>query len=705
MTDKHPLEILAENGPIKIISISDEQSAPIADVAAFAVALKRFRKEDYYGDAPYDLLVRSSQYAWNQFDQFAAVLIKAAISMGVKEQDIRDAVDMYRSIYIDAAGESSDILSAIRQAAEDQEHADQVSVLSIPCGSGKSTALTRMIHDVLVRNDGEGLIIVTDSIDRMDEYWRADSANPSFDDALLRFIARHKDKVAVMNSKNYDKMREKQYYAPVLVLTTQRYFSWTPERIKELQRWEGGTRSLIIFDEAPYLSEQRAVTVETINAVATALRMNIEADDEESRAAKYRAIEVWESIRTRLMVEMDELEYTPELQYAYAAAKDDIDLEAFLVYVQENRSKLDADRKNIVQMVEDTAQLLTSWGIYGHRSIAASGKYESKYTVHVDHRDLVTDIGAKVIVLDGTADVSPMYDEDYIFIAPTRPLKRSMAYLTIKLCDVPTSMEDLRNREAATAKMIRNYLADTTGNDDGVVIFTNEKVEKSFRALGFDKEHTGHFNNIKGLNTYSRAVNIAQVGLNRKPPVEYMTLDIARNDEVRETLAADTISDGYIAAMAKARTSLRFSTETMTRHVLADLDQNLYRGAIRNAANTKPFTYYVFFDHGSYQSLIAAIRERYEPLGATVELVTRETVEQYKPQDNALARIALLERWYERWDGKPTKRSKLIDVLHMTRAEFDAALRKKEAAKLAAKLRAAADYARQNGKRPRCFLG
>lgn len=64
-------------------------------------------------------------------------------------------------------------------------------MLSIPCGSGKSTALTRLISEVLARNDGEGLIIVTDSVDRMKEYWKHDTRNPAFDDVLLSFIKRH----------------------------------------------------------------------------------------------------------------------------------------------------------------------------------------------------------------------------------------------------------------------------------------------------------------------------------------------------------------------------------------------------------------------------------------------------------------------------------------------------------------------------------
>ncbi len=127
---RYPIEILAPEGPHETISIAAEQAAPMADLAAFSEQLSLFTREDYYGDAPYELLVRSSQFSWNQYDQFAAVLLKAAHAAGV-EQGIAEApVQMYRDIFIDMAGEANTILSAIRAAAVDEEPKDMVSVLA-----------------------------------------------------------------------------------------------------------------------------------------------------------------------------------------------------------------------------------------------------------------------------------------------------------------------------------------------------------------------------------------------------------------------------------------------------------------------------------------------------------------------------------------------------------------------------------------------
>lgn len=677
--NRHIVEILAPDGPQETISISAEQTASMADLTVFAEQLTAFTREDYYGSAPYDLLIRSSQFAWNQYDQFAAVLIKAAQAIEVEAGVAEAAVKMYRDIFIGMAGDANDILSAIRDAADDEEHKDMVSALSIPCGSGKSTALTKLIYDAIQRDNGEGLVIVTDSVDRMAEYWDAESSNPVFDDAFLRFIRRNQSNVAVINSQNYDQMKIRQRYAPVVVLTTQRYFSWTQERIKELLRWEKGTRPLIIFDEAPYLNTERDVTAASINAVSSALYMCIEAADEESCYAKHKAIALWEKIRVTLLASMEKLEYTPELQYAFISGKEDDTFNEFLTYVQEHRSKLDTNTLKIVQMAEDVMRLLQGWGVYSHRNTEKSGKYESKFTVHVDYRELLTGLGAKVIVLDGTADVSPMYDEDYIHKLPTRSYSRSLSFLTIKLCDISTGESEVRDDLIGTAKMIHAYLDAATNHDHNRVIFSSEKMEAAFRSCGYDKEHTGHFNNIKGLNTYNRAANIAQVGLNRKPPVDYLTLDLARNENIRTQLIEDAESEGLIAAMDNARKALDYSKTTMTRHVLADMEQNMYRGIIRNADNTQPFTYYVFFDHTQYQELIKEIHNRYDPLDATIEIIARDKIEIFREKSAIDERIEDTETWLNRWDGKAIRQSQVYKTLNMTRTEFNNMLKQKKA--------------------------
>ena len=425
--------------------------------------------------------------------------------------------------------------------------------------------------------------------------------------------------------------------------------------------------------------------------------MKIEATDQESREAKHNAINLWERIRKELFAEMDVLEYTPELSYSFIRGTESNKLNSFLTYLRENRSTLDTNIQKTVQMAEDTARLLLDWGVYSHRSTEKTGKYESKFTVHIDHRDLMTELGAKVIILDGTADVSPLYNEDYIHMLPNRSFSRSLAYLTIKLCDLPTGESDLRNDHIETAKMIRAYLAAATNNDRPLVIFSSEKMESAFRSIGYDKDHTGHFNNIKGLNTYSTAANIAQIGLNRKPPIDYLTFDLAHHEEIRTQLMEETVSLDPLTAMNNARKMLDYSKATMIHHVLADMEQNLYRGIIRNADNTQPFTYYVFFDHNTYQSLIELIHKRYAPLGAKIEIVSRSDIESFKQKSTMELRITAFEKWFDNWDGSAIRQKEVYPQLGMSRIDFKNMLADERAAEIKNKLDQAKEKAAAAG--------
>jgi len=149
--------------------------------------------------------------------------------------------------------------------------------------------------------------------------------------------------------------------------------------------------------------------------------------------------------------------------------------------------------------------------------------------------------------------------------------------------------------------------------------------------------------------------------------------------------------------MNNARKALHYSTDTMTRHVLADMEQNLYRGIIRNADNTQPFTYYVFFDHAQYEELIKKIRNRYEPLGAKVEFVERDTVEAYKPKNLVDERIEASEKWLECWDGNPTQQSKMYAALGMDRTAFNNMLKQKKAQHLKKRVEEAKQKAAEKG--------
>ena len=680
----------------EFIDATAMQAGPINNLQDFEALMAQYGKVDYFTMEPFWQLVMHSQFAVGQYDQFAHALRRAAAAQHADSDMVEESLRMFRQMFFNQADSLDSICEAIRRAAEDKEHADKVSVLCLPCGAGKSTALTKLIYDVIQRDDGQGLIIVTDSVERMRKYWEKDSGNPHFDELLLRFISAHQQAVAVVTSDNIRAAMAQQHYAPVVVVSTQRYFSWHKEDVQRLLQWEGGTRPLIIFDEMPYLSQIHDVTPETLDRIATRLRMGSEATSEESRNEKRKMVTYWERIRAALLDKLEKLEDAAISGY-FCAAQPDEEWEQFAAYVYAHAGQINTQNESVTTMVEDVQELLSNWGVYACRSSAQAGSYESKFAVYRDFRDLVTDLDAKVIVLDGTADISPMYREDYIHMGPRRQFVRSMSYLTIKLCDVDTSEKALREGKGQIQKMIHSYLQAATQKDPDLVVFTRKRAEAAFHRLGMDMDHTGHFNNIKGLNSYSQSTNIAQVGLNRLPPVNYYVMDLARDEEARQRLTEATSTEEMTEAVRLVSEAAEFNVQTMTGAVLADIEQNMFRSAIRNADNCSPVTYYLFFAHEHYRELIDAIRDRYEALGAKVEIEDRECVEKYAPNDSVQKRLETIQAWYDQWDGEPIKRSFVLKMLGMTAKEFENTLRLRPGSRTVLLIMEAGQTARRAG--------
>ena len=87
---------------MEVIDIGKEQAKLMADLKVFKEAADAFTPDEYWTDRPYALLRSQAQYSWNQFDQFAEVLIYAAVAAGADESFIREAVALERYLYIES---------------------------------------------------------------------------------------------------------------------------------------------------------------------------------------------------------------------------------------------------------------------------------------------------------------------------------------------------------------------------------------------------------------------------------------------------------------------------------------------------------------------------------------------------------------------------------------------------------------------------
>ena len=88
--------------------------------------------------------------------------------------------------------DAKSILHQINLIAEDKEPDSKITVLPYMCGSGKSTAISYLIRQTIENHEstGDGLLIVTDRKDRMEDYL-CSSCDAELDSFLKKKQATH----------------------------------------------------------------------------------------------------------------------------------------------------------------------------------------------------------------------------------------------------------------------------------------------------------------------------------------------------------------------------------------------------------------------------------------------------------------------------------------------------------------------------------
>ncbi|MBQ7866118.1 MAG: hypothetical protein IJ350_07075 [Clostridia bacterium] len=108
----------------------------------------------------------------------------------------------------------------------------------------------------------------------MDEYV---SPVPERDPELYDYLQAQNDRIAILKmGANLPALFSKAKRSPVVILTTQRYFSMDKEDIKDILTWgQGKHRSLILFDESPIMTDRISITRQLLNEIATMLSERI----------------------------------------------------------------------------------------------------------------------------------------------------------------------------------------------------------------------------------------------------------------------------------------------------------------------------------------------------------------------------------------------------------------------------------------------
>lgn len=469
-----------------------------------------------------------------------------------------------------------------------------VDVFPIRCGLGKSTYIKYRLFKALSTN--ERLIVVTDQISNLEGY---------ISDELAEYIKRNKDKLTLLTSENIGTELKTLYLKNIVLMTTQRYFNFTVEEIKKLTQ----NRKIIIFDEKPYLNEQMKVNIKTFNDVDTAFHIAI--DNMVNPADKEWLINQWEILRAKFqntIKEYEQLNTKGKLELWHYKTNETIseDDEKFIKLINAYRLKLqkyDIDSyKNILAIIQIVYEgaTFTSCKIKSKEQ-----KYENYFTVFIDNKDKMINTGAKIYVLDGTADISSDYKVSYVNLIDCSKFLLPLDKLTINCVNIPTSRNKFNKPDKNKyIDCIADYIKSLPNKCDAV--FTYQKIEPIFQKYF---NNVNHFNNIKGKNGYRNMTDIVQVGLNRYSDLAYQ-LQTGYN-----------ILEKYNNQKAIIVSGRSKVNNTMYNTLLADIEQNLYRTKIRNADNTDMVTYTILFNTNQYKHLVEMLKIRYGTYGAKINVI------------------------------------------------------------------------------------
>lgn len=550
---------------------------------------------------------------------------------------------------------------------EQSTDTNTIDVFSIPCGIGKSQYIKYKISDCL--NDGTGLIVVTDSIDRLNNYVNDDDAG------LTQFVQRNKSKISILTSDTITAELKTISYKPVVLLTTQRYFQLTREEIIALTVYNKSKREKIIFDEKPYISELLRINIATVDKIDIAL--NQQLDNTVNPDDKQWLVTQWQDFIIRfkaLIKEYEELNTNYQLSFWHDKSKltyisDDDD--RFHSLIEKYRQHLNAMDCTTVKHIQAIEQIIGNGARFiSFKKCKATDNgeeiniYDNFFQVLYENHDKLINVNAKVFVLDGTADLMPDYDVYFVNKVDCTQFKRIYPNLTIQCIDMPNvAKSKLSSKQGKDIlKLIKSYTDSLPETPQ--CVFSFKTIEQELSAY---YPEVNHFGNIKGFNKYNQLTNILQIGVLRYPDDAY--IDIA----------------GYTALTQQSNIILKVFTQKgfeklrhsiMCRYIAADIEQNLFRSKIRNIDCKEPVTYSIMMNCNDQSDVISILADRFPR--AKIEVIATPTIflkaknQQRKNKKMSVSQI-IIDWLANQQKGTVFKINDMYAALQISRKQFSKA--------------------------------
>lgn len=555
-----------------------------------------------------------------------------------------------------------DVLRMINEIEDDVENNDRITVLPLMCGTGKSSALRLKMRQIIEANDGYGMIIVTDNIDRMRDYLLP------YDDEMRLFFMDYSHLITVMTYETIAEDMANQSRCPILIMSTQRYINLSREQIAGFLQWDGGYRNLIVVDEQPYFKTQVDITYETAGKVYSAIQMGI-PESPESLDDKRILLEDWGSVRRymdaviyRAMHAYDETGQYYRWQHINWNEQERFERIRKLLEKYRrplNDYQMGDETEDIFTLVRAIHQILTKGALFQMR-IFADGRRNAKLSVLLDNFSKYYNLDAKVIILDGTADVSTEYElyDGLLDIVNCDQYKRDLDLLHIRIIDKKTGKTMLRNNQELQQRVfqeVKDYLDENIPPEEQKAVFSYKYYNRNL-IRQYGERNISWFGKIRGTNDFRNARFIAQIGMNRYSDASYFLFELEKDaDLIRQLEAMDYAEQ---TAFIKQRISARdgFTRKAANNELLAELEQNIFRGTIRNSNTTEPYTFFLFTSLW-HNDLIRRIHDRFDPLNAHITEERAPLMEQVmgfmtrSNPDGTRSHAQMIVDWHDREVG------------------------------------------------------
>lgn len=547
----------------------------------------------------------------------------------------------------------------------------KINVVPVRCGFGKSIVIKLFLRG-LVKNrtrheDGDGAIIVTDSIPRLEEIMKFQGLEDMC--ALIKYTG---SKEIRLDVENGEKQMQKQGKYPILLMTSQKYERLNEKEREKLYTWDNGKRKIIIFDEKPFIYNQQIIDITFMSSIKKDIDKIRENEDKQFLISQFR----------RLVLNLEET--------SDALARD---IEEIIWYKASNESLFESHEigEKFMVLAEKVLKTDTLYRIKKILDLNKKGalfinkknnKIENKrfFVLLEDNINKFDTDKIKYWIFDATSDYDVEYYNNIFHIEKIDDSRNE----SLKIINVKENMskQAIKEKSGKKIRALNKFIVNRVADGEEVIVATYSNVKGSIEIN--ESSTKLHFGNIKGVNEYREVCKMFHIGLNRQADYYYLGLYMLNNKEIINELngASDDVSREKLKALTKLKKIKKAQTtmfeneeinEIMIKKIFVDFIQNIFRTKIRDFSNRDQVEIYTFIED-KMEELLTMIEEYFdikiEHIKAT-EFAIESVISKKNPKESIAQKIM---KWWVGYDWeKELHISEILNLVGITQQQFNKA--------------------------------